>query len=89
MRIGDEITPYLIACKLADNHRILCASPEYLEQYGEPQPLQILPEYSQMANIWAVYPQRLAHSAKVRAGVEHLVEWFGKAWLCRERFGSA
>jgi len=153
VRIGDEIAPHLIARKLADNHRILCASPDYLTQRGEPQTIaelseheclvikerdhpygvwrlqsaggeksvrvkgnlssnhgeiavqwasegrgivlrshwdvspllasgqlrRILPDYYQTANIWAVYPQRLAHSAKVRAGVEHLVEWFGKA----------
>ncbi|WP_327125393.1 hypothetical protein [Nitrincola sp. A-D6] len=36
----------------------------------------ILPEYWQTANIWAVYPQRLADSAKVRACVEHLQHWF-------------
>lgn len=33
---------------------------------------QVLPEYRQEANVWAVYPQRLASSAKVRVCVEAL-----------------
>jgi LysR family transcriptional activator of dmlA len=33
---------------------------------------QILPEYAQEANVWAVYPQRLSNSAKVRVCVEFL-----------------
>lgn len=36
------------------------------------QLLQVLPQYIQDANVWAVYPQRLAGSAKVRACVEFL-----------------
>ena len=34
--------------------------------------VQVLPEYTQEANVWAVYPQRLASSAKVRVCVEFL-----------------
>ncbi|NVM79069.1 LysR family transcriptional activator of dmlA [Duganella sp. SG902] len=34
--------------------------------------VQVLPQYSQSANVWAVYPQRLAGSAKVRVCVEFL-----------------
>jgi len=33
---------------------------------------QVLPDYAQEANVWAVYPQRLAASAKLRACVEFL-----------------
>jgi LysR family transcriptional activator of dmlA len=36
------------------------------------QLVQILPEYAQEANVWAVYPQRLSNSAKVRVCVEFL-----------------
>jgi LysR family transcriptional activator of dmlA len=32
----------------------------------------VLPQYTQSANVWAVYPQRLAGSAKVRACVEFM-----------------
>jgi LysR family transcriptional activator of dmlA len=34
--------------------------------------VQILPEFAQEANVWAVYPQRLSNSAKVRVCVEFL-----------------
>ncbi|CAI1012973.1 D-malate degradation protein R [Serratia entomophila] len=37
IRIGDDIAPNLIARKLADNQRILCASPEYLRRHGVPK----------------------------------------------------
>ncbi|WP_296942136.1 LysR substrate-binding domain-containing protein [uncultured Massilia sp.] len=34
--------------------------------------VQVLPDYTQEANVWAVYPQRLAGSAKLRACVAFL-----------------
>lgn len=36
----------------------------------------LLPEWRQQANIWAVYPVRLDHSAKVRTCVEYLQQCF-------------
>jgi LysR family transcriptional activator of dmlA len=146
VRIGDEIAPHLIARRLMDNRRVLCAAPAYLARHGAPktladlvghnclpikerdhpfgtwrlrgrhgeetvkvagslstnhgeialrwaregagivlrslwdvQPLlddgtlvRVLPEYAQEANVWAVYPQRLGASAKVRVCVEML-----------------
>lgn len=36
--------------------------------------VQVLPDYAQEANVWAVYPQRLAGSAKLRVCVEFLDE---------------
>ena len=146
IRIGDEIAPNLIARRLRDNRRILCAAPAYLARHGVPgnlqelathqclaikerdhpfgvwrlrgkhgdetvkvsgklstnhgeialrwaiegagivlrsqwdaQPhldagrlVQVLPDYQQQANIWAVYPQRLTASGKVRVCVEFL-----------------
>ncbi|WP_438390063.1 LysR substrate-binding domain-containing protein [Caballeronia sp. DA-9] len=152
IRIGDEIASHLIARRLASNHRVLCASPEYLERHGAPkqladltihaclaikerdhpfglwrlhvrgeavsikvtgplstnhgevavqwalagrgivlrslwdvQPLleggqlvQILPDVTQPANVWAVYPARLAASAKVRVCVDFLAEEFAQ-----------
>ncbi|MBU0521247.1 MAG: LysR family transcriptional regulator [Gammaproteobacteria bacterium] len=38
--------------------------------------VQLLPEYSQSANVWAVYPTRLAYSGKLRTCVEFLQEHF-------------
>ncbi|MET0351537.1 MAG: LysR family transcriptional regulator [Rhizobacter sp.] len=146
VRVGDEIAPHLIAKRLASNHRVLCASPRYLERHGVPRTLEelathdcliikerdhpfgvwrlrrgkkehtikvrgplssnngemvvqwavdgrgialrstwdvgpqiaegklvhILADYSQEANVWAVYPSRLDTSAKVRVCVEFL-----------------
>lgn len=150
IRIGDDIAPHLIAKRLADNHRVLCASPDYLALRGMPKhwrdlashdcltikerdhpvglwrlhnageavsirvkgPLltnhgeiavqwalegrgivlrsiwdvqnflrqgelvRVLPEVSQPANIWAVYPARLDTSAKVRVCVDFLIDYF-------------
>ena len=38
--------------------------------------VQLLPDYTQSANVWAVYPTRLAYSGKLRACVEFLQEHF-------------
>ena len=150
VRVGDEIAPHLIARRLADNHRVLCAAPAYLQRKGTPRSLvdlaahdclvikerdhpfgvwrlrcgaqeksvkvrgplsanngemavqwavdgrgivlrslwdvgaqlqagrlvQVLPQWRQEANVWAVYPTRLERSAKVRVCVEFLQEHF-------------
>ncbi|MRS15578.1 LysR family transcriptional regulator [Enterobacteriaceae bacterium RIT691] len=150
IRVGDDISPNLIARKLATNHRILCASPEFLSRHPLPKQLtdlaalpclvikerdhpfgvwqlqskegehaikvtgplssnhgeivhqwcldgqgvalrswwdvseniasghlvQVLPEYYQSANVWAVYVSRLATSAKIRITVEFLRHYF-------------
>ncbi len=34
VRVGDDIAPHLIARRLADNHRVLCAAPAYLKRRG-------------------------------------------------------
>jgi LysR family transcriptional activator of dmlA len=147
IHIGDDIAPQLIARRLMDNQRVLCAAPAYLQEHGAPRTLaelsghrclaikerdhpfglwrlradagreetvkvtgplstnhgeiavqwavagagivlrslwdaqpyldrgelvRVLPEYRQEANVWAVYPQRLASSAKVRVCVDFL-----------------
>jgi LysR family transcriptional activator of dmlA len=158
LRIGDEIAPHLIAKRLGANHRVLCASPDYLARHGTPrqvtelaahsclaikerdhpfglwrlhvrgepasikvtgplstnhgevavqwalagrgivlrsvwdvEPLlasgelqRILPEVTQPANVWAVYPARLAASAKVRVCVDFLTEEFAQ-WQAPDR----
>ena len=139
----------MIARRIAENARILCASPEYLERNGTPQQLtellqhacivirerdqdfgrwkltgpqgpeavrvsgalstnngelvhqwaidghgiilrsiwdvgpsladgrlvRVLPEYSQEADVWAIYPTRLGMSANVRVCVQFLENW--------------
>lgn len=157
VRVGDEIAPHLIARRLADNHRVLCAAPAYLQRKGAPRtvadlaahdclvikerdhpfgvwrlrsgaqeesvkvrgPLsanngemavqwavdgrgivlrslwdvgaqlqagrlvQVLPQWRQEANVWAVYPTRLERSAKVRVCVEFLQEYFRAGWMAQ------
>ncbi len=46
VRIGDVIAPNYIARRVADNYRILCASPKYLEKYGEPKNLKDLESHN-------------------------------------------
>lgn len=43
--------------------------------------VQVLPGVAQPANVWAVYPARLAASAKVLVCVDFLADGFGRmAW---------
>ena len=42
--------------------------------------IRVLPDYFQNANVWAVYPTRLSHSAKLRVCVEMLQEYFNGAY---------
>lgn len=42
------------------------------------QLVQVLPQWRQEANVWAVYPRRLQASAKLRVCVEFLQEHFGR-----------
>lgn len=37
VRVGDDIADHLIAHRLADNHRLLCAAPAYLARRGTPR----------------------------------------------------
>jgi DNA-binding transcriptional LysR family regulator len=46
IRIGEPEDSRLIARKLAPTYRIICASPEYLKQYGEPQTVQELKNHN-------------------------------------------
>lgn len=149
IRINDDIPENYIARLLMQNRRILCAAPQYLQQYGEPaslaelahhdclitkerdvtpgiwelegiagkksvkvsghlssnsgeiilrwalegkgimlrsewdtkpllrtgQLVQILPEYTQSANVWAVYQAPLYTSVKLRVCVEFLTRY--------------
>ncbi|MCT4656838.1 MAG: LysR family transcriptional regulator [Cohaesibacter sp.] len=45
VRVGDLPDSSLVARRLAPIHRLLCASPDYLARYGEPQSLQDLPDH--------------------------------------------
>lgn len=42
IRIGSTIAPALVAVKLCSNHRVVCASQEYLQKNGTPKTLKDL-----------------------------------------------
>lgn len=44
--------------------------------------VQVLPDYAQSANIWAVYQEPLYQSVKLRVCVEFLTAW------CQRGFGA-
>lgn len=46
IRIGDTIDPNYIARKLANNYRVLCASPLYLTKHGAPENIAELASHS-------------------------------------------
>ena len=163
IRVGDDIAPNLIARQLAANHRVLCASPQFLASHAPPKQLsdlaalpclvikerdhpfgvwqlhskegqhaikvtgplssnhgeivhqwcldgqgialrswwdvreniasghlvQVLPDYWQPANVWAVYVSRLATSAKIRTTVEFLRHYFQLHYPQHEPTASA
>ncbi|SWV37232.1 positive regulator of Tartrate dehydrogenase/decarboxylase/D-malic enzyme [Klebsiella pneumoniae] len=163
IRVGDDIAPNLIARQLAANHRVLCASPQFLARHASPKQLsdlaalpclvikerdhpfgvwqlhskegqhaikvtgplssnhgeivhqwcldgqgialrswwdvreniasghlvQVLPDYWQPANVWAVYVSRLATSAKIRTTVEFLRHYFQQHFPQHEPTASA
>ncbi|AXY59673.1 LysR family transcriptional regulator [Acinetobacter sp. WCHAc010052] len=45
IRIGNDIAHNMIARKLMSNFRILCASPAYLQHYGQPESIHDLKNY--------------------------------------------
>lgn len=163
IRVGDDIAPNLIGRQLAANHRVLCASPQFLARHASPKQLsdlaalpclvikerdhpfgvwqlhskegqhaikvtgplssnhgeivhqwcldgqgialrswwdvreniasghlvQVLPDYWQPANVWAVYVSRLATSAKIRTTVEFLRHYFQQHYPQHEPTASA
>jgi LysR family transcriptional activator of dmlA len=46
VRVGDEIAAHLVARRLADNYRVLCASPDYLKRRGTPESLADLAKHT-------------------------------------------
>lgn len=60
-----------------DGHGIVLRSLWDVKPFLESGELvQVLPEYTQKASIWAVYPTRLSRSAKLRVCVEFLQNYF-------------
>src|SRR5690606_36337864 len=60
IRLGGVHEPHLIARRIVSNHRILCASPDYLSRHGTPESLSdltdhqciVIRERDQSAGLW-------------------------------------
>lgn len=88
VRIGDEIAPHLIARRLADNHRVLCAAPGYLARRGTPRSLRDLSNHDCLVTkerdhpfgIWKLRAKGVEQSVKVTGPLssnngEIVVQW--------------
>lgn len=88
VRVGDEIAPHLMARRLADNHRVLCAAPAYLARRGLPRSPQELPahdclvikERDHPVGLWRLRQAEAEVSVKVRGPLstnhgEMAVQW--------------
>ncbi|MDA8447823.1 LysR substrate-binding domain-containing protein [Paracidovorax valerianellae] len=88
VRVGDEIAPHLIARRLADNHRVLCAAPAYLARHGMPRTLAdlsshdclVIKERDHPFGVWRLRSGGAEQSVKVRGPLsanngEMAVQW--------------
>ena len=74
VRVGDEIAPHLIARRLADNHRVLCAAPAYLKRKGAPRSVAdlaahdclVIKERDHPFGVWRLRSGAQEESVKVR-----------------------
>ena len=88
VRVGDDIAPHLIARKLVDNHRLLCAAPAYLARRGTPRSLAelaahdclVIKERDHPFGVWRLHRGQREHTVKVRGPLsanngEMAVQW--------------
>jgi len=75
IRVGDVPEPNLIAHRIIESRRILCASPAYLERHGEPRTLAdlaqhaclVIHERDQSFGVWRLYGPSGLETVKVRS----------------------
>ena len=73
IRVGDDIAPNLIARQLAANHRVLCASPQFLAHHPPPKqlsdlaalPCLVIKERDHPFGIWQLHSKEGQHAIKV------------------------
>ncbi|HHN8267505.1 TPA: LysR substrate-binding domain-containing protein [Klebsiella quasipneumoniae] len=73
IRVGDDIAPNLIARQLAANHRVLCASPQFLACHPPPKqlsdlaalPCLVIKERDHPFGIWQLHSKEGQHAIKV------------------------
>lgn len=74
IRVGDDIAPQLIARRLGDNYRVLCAAPSYLARRGIPRTLAelavhdclVIKERDHPFGVWQLRDGSGTHTVKVR-----------------------
>ena len=74
VRVDDEIAPHLIARRLADTHRVLCAAPAYLQRECTPRTVtdlaahdcQVIKERGHPFGVWRRRSGAQEESVKVR-----------------------
>lgn len=101
VRVGDEIAPHLIARRLADNHRVLCAAPAYLRRKGVPRTVAelavhdclVIKERDHPFGVWRLRNGAQEESVKVRGPLsanngEMAVQWAidGRGVVLRSRW---
>lgn len=88
VRVGDDIAPHLIARRLADNHRVLCAAPAYLARKGTPRTVAdlaghdclVIKERDHPFGVWRLRSGAVEETVKVRGPLsanngEMAVQW--------------
>ncbi|MCY2670157.1 LysR substrate-binding domain-containing protein [Klebsiella pneumoniae] len=73
IRVGDDIAPNLIARQLAANHRVLCASPQFLARHALPKqlsdlaalPCLVIKERDHPFGVWQLHSKEGQHAIKV------------------------
>ncbi|WP_175526072.1 LysR substrate-binding domain-containing protein [Paracidovorax konjaci] len=88
VRVGDDIAPHLIARRLADNHRVLCAAPAYLARKGTPRTVAdlaghdclVIKERDHPFGVWRLRSGAVDETVKVRGPLsanngEMAVQW--------------
>ena len=88
VRVGDEISPHLIAQRLTSNHRVLCASPNYVQRRGAPANVAelsshdclVIKERDHPFGVWRLVCEGRQETVKVRGPLssnhgEMVVQW--------------
>lgn len=93
IRVGDEIAPHLVARRLADNHRVLCAAPSYLARHGVPRQLTdltrhaclVIKERDHPVGLWRLSGHGREHSVKVSGPLSTNHGEIAVRWACDGR----
>ncbi len=88
IRVGGDHPSHAIAMLLAKNHRILCASPDYIQQYGLPDSVDALSQHhcigirerDQSYGTWWLRGMKQSHSVNLSTSLMTNNGSVAKAW---------